>query len=192
MKSGKSKKKFTKKKLSISSNFVWSLLFLIAILSNTYVHLNHDIKRFYRDKIDSLNRDLNTFKKSVYLDIVKEIITLTNLFHQTSHPILNGVSLPQIEYIEDIQVTDTLSITNIPAFVFDSVCSVNGDYIALFNGYQYRVGDKLHGFRIVDISPFFVNVAGRYFPVGREEKKSSIQPIQKIQAPKIGVKKNDT
>ena len=141
MKSGKSKKKFTKKKLSISSNFVWSLLFLIAILSNTYVHLNHDIKRFYRDKIDSLNRDLNTFKKSVYLDIVKEIITLTNLFHQTSHPILNGVSLPQIEYIEDIQVTDTLSITNIPAFVFDSVCSVNGDYIALFNGYQYRVGD---------------------------------------------------
>lgn len=168
-------KKKKKSNFKFDRNILFTVVIVFVILHNSYIHINSDVKKYYKENISRLEKDFLTFKKSVMVDIVKEIIILTNYIGSSSLPvnsIASGQTAFKVPYKDTTLEYSTgyTTITNIPNFTFDSVCRIDNDYIAQFNDYFYRVGDRIHGYEILDISPMFVNVGGRMFPVGKKER----------------------
>lgn len=159
-------KNTTKKK---KANFNWNYIFLgfvfLAIIYNSIVHIRHPAYRYYKSQIEILKKDLIDYRRRINIEIIGRLTQLTNIVTRSSSILPDG---SDFKFAGNIPFNDndnsTIS-TNYPSFSFDHFSEVSDRPYVSSGAKYYTIGDNINGYIIRSISPQFVQIGDRFFPI---------------------------
>lgn len=152
------------KKFQIKSNHIYIVILFLAIVHNSYIHIKYSTTRYYQRNFQQVRDENQKFQNNVKRLLVENLLTLTNFnftaFNQSSHiPAATITNFNQ-------NLSQSFSITNIPdSLTFDHYFEFDNMPFVQMGIKRYTVGDKIYGFPISYISPRFVLIGNRFFPV---------------------------
>lgn len=159
-------KKKKKSKFTFSGNHLFLIFVIIAISYNTYIHSTHSAYKYYKDNIRRLEEDLKAYRALINKDILFRLSTLTNFLPSVNRPyqytqVSSDIKLDPIE----------VAPSNYPSFKFDAYFESGSKQYARSGFKYYTSGDEINGLPIRSISPQFVQIADRFYPIGATEKE---------------------
>lgn len=153
-------------KFQITWNHIFLAVFFLGICYNTYIHKTHRAYQYYRDNIQRLESDLKQYRDIINRDILTRLSALTNIV-----PLISRSPLQYVTDEQDPEAVYTVSPSNYPSFKFDSYFESGKKQFARSGIKYFSVGDEINGLKIQSISPQFVQIADRFFPIGNNQVK---------------------
>lgn len=154
-----------KKKFQIKSNQFYIAILFLAIVHNSYIHIKYSTTSYYQRNFQQVRDENQKFQNNVKRLLVENLLTLTN-FNFTSQNQISPISSAPITNQHQFTL-DYFSITNIPdSLTFDHYFEFDNMPFVQMGIKRYTVGDKIYGFPISYITPRFVMIGDRFFPIG--------------------------
>lgn len=161
------------------------IVLILVIVINTITKLSTNQKKLINYKFALIEENVNAYKAGINSNIIERLIILTNVINSTTiisniYPhLLKKISTDKsinrfgkFNNIDDSFIFDSSSeINKSLSFGVDNVFSVHDKLYIQIGNFYYKEGDTINGKLIDSISPSFVVIDGKYYPIQKEKNK---------------------
>lgn len=177
------KKKSPFSKLKVNDYLIIVLILVIVI--NTITKLSTNQKKLINFKFALIEENINSYKGSINSNIINRLSILTNVLNTTTiisniYPhLLKKISTDKSinrfgnskNFFNNNGVDSSIEQNQSFQYCFDNVFSVHDKLYIQIGNFYYKEGDTINGKLIDSISPSFVVIDGKYYPIERKKNK---------------------